>query len=357
MKLDEALKGVNIGNITNPNLFGLVGFSRDSDSARGGVVIQNLTTPTSFIRSVDHLQLSGVHEDGYSAISIALKTMKFRPSTAKLVILVTDEDRDILNFRLDKDAVAKLLNDRGFKLTVLVQQSYVAEHYGDRLSGFVLGIDSSLKAYVLDTDAVDNYIVAQRGIPIPGTGFGTTYRDYVELALDSGGSAWDLRKIREGEPVLTAFTNAFVRVAAEDTLSTFESCFQCDCVLPEPDCTMSVTDIARCRGAVNPCEPGLGGGNRGLATIDLIFLICYKIQTLLITGMYIWFFTKCILVWRVVMYQHKCTRTHARTHTHTHTHTCTHTHTHTHTRTHARTYTHTHTHTHKRIKSPHSSHI
>jgi hypothetical protein len=252
VKLDQALRDIKVGNATFPNQFGLVGFSRDSNAHRGGVVIQNLTTPTQFVRSVRKLRLSGVYEDGYNAIAVALQGINPRPNTAKLIVLVTDEDRDVLNFQLDKDAVERMLKRAGFKLTALVQQSYAGVHFGERVTAPVMGIDASFHAYVLDTDAADNYIIAQRGIPLPETGFGTTYSDYVDLAVRTGGSAWDLRMIREGEPVLTAFTNAFVKVEAEGVLSTIEKCFECDCVQPEPDCTESLTNLDRCRGAVNP---------------------------------------------------------------------------------------------------------
>ncbi|HEX4975550.1 MAG TPA: PEP-CTERM sorting domain-containing protein, partial [Pseudomonadales bacterium] len=42
------------------------------------------------------------------------------------------------------------------------------------------------------------------------SGFGTTIADYVNLALATGGAAWDLNQLRAGGKTAVSFTNAFV---------------------------------------------------------------------------------------------------------------------------------------------------
>ena len=248
-------------------MFALVGFARDSDAARGGVVIRNLTTPTKFISGLKELTLTGVYEDGYSGMLVALKKIKTREKTSKLMILVTDEDRDVLDFTLNRDRIRQELGRLGFKLNVVVHQPFTGIHLGKPFPGTVFGIDAKSQAYVLDEEDPEGYISIQRGVPILDMGAGSTFTDYVELALSLGGGAWDLTKLEEGEPVVTAFSNAFVRVNAEAVLSSFQACFECECEELEPKCARSPTSLQQCSGEVDPgevliciCEFEVGSG-------------------------------------------------------------------------------------------------
>ena len=45
-----------------------------------------------------------------------------------------------------------------------------------------------------------------------GSGWGTTTSDYVQLALGTGGAAWDLNQLRAGGLTAQSFTEAFVDV-------------------------------------------------------------------------------------------------------------------------------------------------
>ena len=249
-KLDSALKLVGIGNGSVSNRFALVGFARDTDRDRGGTVIRDLTAPANFVSGVMDLKLDGVFEDGYSGILTALNGVSFRKNTTKHIVLITDEDRDVLKFFLKKSTIITKLREGNFTLSVVVQQSFQAIHGGVNDDRTVLGVDSTMQAYAFDPDKPTGFSILDKAVK--DEGFRNTYEDYVELAFSLRSSAWDLRKIREGEPVISAFTNAFVKVNVEEILSFKQACFECICIPPEQQCIQVVTSLHRCKGEVNP---------------------------------------------------------------------------------------------------------
>ena len=240
------LAGVGI-NISNPNMYALVGFARDVDAARGGVVIQELGSTQQFASALKQLTLTGIFEDGYSGIDVALQNIVTRPGTAKQMILVTDEHRGVLNFRLTKAGITERLRMEGFKLNVVVNQRFEAD--GD--TGIsVLGIDSAGMGYIYNSSTPYFYSTVPGGHANVIKSFRSTNEDYVEPALQLGGGAWDLNLLRLDEKMTTAFTNAFVHVKVEETLSTFRACFRCSCGQPVSQCIPTVIPLHQCKGLV-----------------------------------------------------------------------------------------------------------
>ncbi len=84
--------------------------------------------------------------------------------------------------------------------------------FEDRDGNTVLGIDANDNAYLADGSGdfsrtqFENITAA----------LGTTVEDYVNLALATGGAAWDLNQLREGGLTATSFTEAFVNIKAEE---------------------------------------------------------------------------------------------------------------------------------------------
>ena len=240
------LAGVGV-NISNPNMYALVGFARDVDAARGGVVIQELGSTQQFASALKQLTLTGIFEDGYSGIDVALQNILTRPGTAKQMILVTDEHRGVLNFRLTKAGITERLRMEGFKLNVVINQGFEAD--GD--TGIsVLGIDSAGMGYIYNSSTPYFYSTVPGGRANVIKSFRSTNEDYVEPALQLGGGAWDLNLLRLDEKMTTAFTNAFVHVKVEETLSTFRACFRCSCGQPLSQCIPTVIPLHQCKGLV-----------------------------------------------------------------------------------------------------------
>ncbi len=196
--LDEALRAVNIG-VEPRNLFGVVGFGADclgENFTVGRVITNSADEVLSFGSMVNEftsvLGTSGRMEDGYSGIRTALGGYEFR-NGAKQFILITDEDRDPVDRNLTRESIQELLEKAGVVLNAAISEEFEGE--GLR----ALGIDGARNAYVYDPSASALFsIVRGAGMPIQDSSHGSTSTDYTQLALELGGAAWDLSRLREG---------------------------------------------------------------------------------------------------------------------------------------------------------------
>lgn len=152
------------------------------------------------------LATSGSFEDGYSAINFA-NAFSFRANAAVNYILITDEDRDNGNNSLTYANILASLTGKNALLNAVVNNSF-----RDSAGSSALGIDSKNKWY--KADGSGGYTSGIGGII--GTGSGTTKTDYVDLALASGGAAWDLNILRSGGNNAASFTKAFVDIKVQE---------------------------------------------------------------------------------------------------------------------------------------------
>ncbi len=151
----------------------------------------------------------GGREDGYASIDEGLQ-MDFRPGAAVNFIFVTDEPREEIVTELDFDSILTGLEAKNALLNVVVNAGFVDEN--DDIS---LGIDVQGNAYL--ADGTGGYTASLRGEFVPSNNpDDTTGTDYVDLALASGGAAWDLNQLREGGLTATSFTEALVNIKAEE---------------------------------------------------------------------------------------------------------------------------------------------
>jgi hypothetical protein len=242
-ELDTALQEVNVGRVES-NRFGLVGFGGDcSDGVGLGRVLSavggaQFSFSTNFTELSEGLSTSGRREDGYSAIYTALMSYPPRPGAARQFILVTDEDRDVVDGNLTRDSIAAALSGGSVMLNVAVNEEFSAGGTGALLRA--LGIDSYGRGYVYDPSSPAMYrVVEGEGEAVRDSGHGNTHRDYTQLALDTGGGAWDLSILRHGNAVAVSFTAAFVRAKVEEIVSQLSRCFNCSCTPSGPLCTPS----------------------------------------------------------------------------------------------------------------------
>ena len=197
------------------NRYGLVGFGASQSSHEGTVAGHKHTvgggdwgTAAALSTAAGGLVATGGTEDGYEALEVALN-YSTRSTAAFNVILITDEDRDdILSGTLDFDGVLTDLNAKNAMLNVVVNASF----YDDQPAG-ALGVDSAGMAYLQDGSG---YTTGTGGSP--GTAWGTTIADYVDLAWDTGGAAWDLNQLRLGGDTAVSFTDAFVDIKVQEIL-------------------------------------------------------------------------------------------------------------------------------------------
>lgn len=255
-RLERKLRDQGVGLGRRQNQYALVGFGRNNESAQGGIVLTQLTTPEGFINASRNLRLDGLFEDGYSGIEVALTQVQVRPDTARLLVLVTNEARSVLPGRegLTRSVMEQMIRNRGFILNVVVQQTFEVNS-GE--SAF--GLDSNRTAYLFNQSSPEQFFALPNGSisSDPSLGFPGTYEDYILLALNLGGAAWDIKAVIEPDsPFLPALTEAFVDVKVTEVMGVMRQCFSCLCIDPMRRCepATSVT-IENCQGPVpTPCK-------------------------------------------------------------------------------------------------------
>ena len=161
-----------------------------------------------FSAATNTLLTSGGFEDGYSAIDFSFSNYSLNPNAAVNIVLVTDEDRDNGNNSLDTANILNQLQTNGALLNAVVNNPFT-----DNNGTQAIGIDSKDNAYLQNGT---NFIQSP-GANIGG-GFGSTASDYVQLALDSGGAAWNLNFLRRGGDAATAFSKAFVDIKVQEVV-------------------------------------------------------------------------------------------------------------------------------------------
>ena len=264
--LDRMLRDKGVGAGMRQNLFALVGFSRNNPLEILGVTLSQLATPSDFINASRRLMLTGGAEDGYAAIDYALENILTRPNTAKQLILVTDEDRFTLRLDLTRDRVEMALREAGFVLNVAVRQAFPLTMFDN--TSYALGVTNS-SAFVFDTFSNRMYLErsAQGVTPSQDITFGNTFDDYVTLAWNLGGGAWDLNQLQVGM-FSRAFTNAFTDSKVQEVLSVYNYCFECKCYSTGEVCSLSDNIL------ISDCNGEYPGSY--IPTHDTIHCIRYK---------------------------------------------------------------------------------
>lgn len=208
--LDSALITAGVSG----NQYGLVGFGGTSTHAvPSGTAGHGHTvgggdfgTAAQLSTATGSLVTSGGTEDGYSGIEYALNNYTFRAEAALNVILITDENRDILPGSTNTFAsILGLLQGKNALLNAVVNATY---------TNGALGIDGTDSYF---EEAGGTFSTAAGGVGV--TGNGGTLAEYVALALDSGGAAWNLNLLRAGGNTAAAFTAAFVDIKVAEIIT------------------------------------------------------------------------------------------------------------------------------------------
>lgn len=193
--------------------FGLVGFGHT-----GGPSVRSHTDFTSlaaFQTAAAGLVTSGSFEDGYLGIDYGLNNLGFRAGAALNVILISDEDRDISRgSTLTYDSILGELTKRHALLNVVGDFSLSTLQ-----DNFALGHDSKGNAH--RPDGAGGYTSTELW-PFP-TGAGSSVADYYDMALATGGAAWDLGLLRSGGDMATSFTAAFVDIKVGEIITQIPS--------------------------------------------------------------------------------------------------------------------------------------
>ncbi len=196
------------------NLYALVGYGAGS-SHGGSAGHRHLVdggdwgTAAELSTATGGLVTNGAREDGWEAIKFGLNNYFFRSDAMANMILITDEDRDILDPSLTYDKMLTSLIDKNIMLNVVVDCGFQ-----DGMGDSALGVDADGNAYV--ADGLGGYTSSLGGVIV--SPYYNTDTCYVDLAWATGGAAWDLNQLRSGGLLAESFNTAFVNIKVSEVV-------------------------------------------------------------------------------------------------------------------------------------------
>jgi hypothetical protein len=193
-QLDSAL---NTAGVTG-NRFGLVGYGNGNASEVYGHTVGAFGDASAFATATSSLITSGGTEDGYAGMDYAFSNFNVRGNAALNVILVTDEDRDNRTANTYQSILGAFTGKKALLNAVV----------NARFTGDAIGT-SSKKSYKADGLGGFTTSAGQAAVTFDS---GTTKEDYVDLALATGGAAWNLNLLRSGGNSALSFTKAFIDI-------------------------------------------------------------------------------------------------------------------------------------------------
>ena len=230
ISLEKQLKINDFGtNQAHRNMYGLVGFGRFSPSPKAHLLLSNSSRPMypaeEYPEANAKLESYGRYEDGYQAINFAVKELPFskEPSVARVLILVTDEDRDVIEEgrNITRENILNRLASLGFILHVVVDNRFIAE------GRWAFGVDSNMSGYGILPNG--KFTRTWKEVKL-GKGFNNTRADYTELAHELNGSAFDVKLFRKASPVLKeTFVSLIASVISRSVKMQVQNCRGCVC--------------------------------------------------------------------------------------------------------------------------------
>lgn len=131
----------------------------------------------------------------------------YTPGAVKNLILVTDENSDNSSPGIDVTTVAAGLANASAMLNAVINVKFECSN-GDK----ALGMSGGGVGY--KADGAGGFSICAGATAVSGNS--SSIADYVDLALDTGGAAWDLNQLREGGLTAMSFTKAFVDIKVQE---------------------------------------------------------------------------------------------------------------------------------------------
>ena len=197
--IDTVLQTNGYGNSDScKNMYAVVMFGRSGPNVNGRILFSQQGEALVPIERYSQLasqikqDTEGSIEDGYEAIQLAFAELPLRQESNVFsqVLLISDEDRDVTGKGrgLDRNAMTSLLRNSGFH--VVVDNGMTAS------GNIALGVSLLGPIHAFLSAQGGWFVVETEGVAM-SRGYAMTKRDYVQLALDMNGSAWDVNELRK----------------------------------------------------------------------------------------------------------------------------------------------------------------
>ncbi len=196
------------------NQFALLGFGGAGSIELGQVIpvgANNAPFGTAAEYGVAAMGLvsNGGIEDGYAAMDLMLQSYQPRVDAAKFVILVTNEDRDVVNNSLTYSTTLVGLQNAGYKLEGILAPQIVSAN-GQR----ALALDSFKNAY--SDNGTGGFTVSANGRF--GFSFDTSVPDYADMVHATGGIVGDINQISNSAQTAQIFSQVLVSSIVDQAL-------------------------------------------------------------------------------------------------------------------------------------------
>ncbi|NWN82209.1 MAG: autotransporter outer membrane beta-barrel domain-containing protein [Halomonas sp.] len=180
-----------------------------------------------FDNTTPELTTSGGTEDGYRAIDYTFRNFKFRSSSTKAIMLITDEDRD--NDTTDLQAnlpqgmteLEKSFIQSELKRTDTTVHAVVNQRFTDLDGNPAIAVVGDPKTGTAYVQQADGSIVEKTGFQF-GSASSGTQADYSEVALATGGTVMDIDALRDvytDTAALNALSGTLAQLVANITAS------------------------------------------------------------------------------------------------------------------------------------------
>ena len=197
-----------LSTFSSGNRYGLVGFGSATETAGRSIPVGGglFGTAPEFETAAQDLRLDGGTEDGYSGLDLAFRTYgpELRNEAERFVVIVTDEDRDILDNAVTRQTILDAAAAQNVSINGGVEQSLL----GPGGESLVAVFENEAGDLVGFARQPDGDLVQVEGATF-GPAFGTTRGDYVDLILQTGGVVLDVSQFDEfgdvaGELLITS---------------------------------------------------------------------------------------------------------------------------------------------------------
>ena len=200
------------------NRYALVEFAHRGPNQNG--VVKALPSGKVLVTKDDFAGLTnsnpfGKVADGYEALAVGMQRVPFRRDRSVFVqaVLITDEDMDATKRRqaFSQESLFWLFNAQDVPLHVVIDRTFYVDVNSSQVA---LGISSGGQvAFLEDTDGW--FKVEQNNMQ---TNVHWRNAFYADLAIGAGGSAWDIKIVRQGGNSQKATTYAMASIFTEKVM-------------------------------------------------------------------------------------------------------------------------------------------